>query len=470
MNKPLIVAGLGIVLVAGAAGVWLARQHADEPGHRHTLVRSATPAGQVYYTCPMHPQVRQDQPGNCPICGMALVRRQDAATPAAATAAGERKPLYWYDPMKPELHFDRPGKSPFMDMELVPKYSEAQYSEAQHPEAQDNGQAGVVQIDPRMAQNLGMRTAAVRSGSFWQRIDAVGSVAIDERRTVAVEARAAGWIERLEVRTVGERVRRGQVLAAIYAPELLAAQEEYALARRLGDAELIEAARSRLSLLGGSPSAGAPQRRVALTAPQDGVVTELLVREGEQVMPGKPLLRLADLSVVWINVEVPEAQAGWIAEGRPAAARLQSLPGQLFEGRVDYVYPILDPQTRTLRARLAFDNPRGEFKPGMFAEVALFGGPRRDVTLVPTEAVIRTGARSLVIVAEAAGRYRPVAVTLGPERDGETVVSSGLQPGQRVVVSGQFLIDSEASLLGLHQRLGGAPMDAGAGSDAGAMP
>lgn len=439
MNKKILIVA-AVVVVAASGGWWLAK---TETPHQHHLVRMTDEQGKAYWTCPMHPQVRQDHPGSCPICGMKLTKREDK--PADAPKAAERKPLYWYDPMKPDQHFDAPGKSPFMDMELVPKYAD---------EAAMGAEGGtVVSIDPRMAQNLGMRTAEVKTGSFWQRVDAVGSVAVDESRIAVVEARAAGWVERLDVRAVGDTVRAGQVIAGLYSPELLAAQEELALARKLNDATLIEAAQTRLKLLNAGTS-GRPQRQTLVTAPQSGVVTELMVRQGAQVTPGMPLLKLADLSKVWILVEVPEAQASWVGVGKPTEARLKSLPGEVFEGTVDYVYPLLDTQTRTLRARLAFDNADGAFRPGMFADVTVFGGAKHDVTLVPSEAVIRTGTRSVVLVVESEGRYRPVDVLLGPERQDEIVVTQGLEPGQQVVVSGQFLIDSEASLLGAYNRIG----------------
>lgn len=451
MNRKSLIVISAVVLAAGAGGWWYAQSMAP---HRHELTQMTDEQGKAYWTCPMHPQVRQDHPGSCPICGMKLTKREDH--PASPENGGampeERKPLYWYDPMKPEQHFDKPGKSPFMDMDLVPKYAEGGASA-------DGGT--VVSIDPRMAQNLGMRTAEVKTGSFWQRVDAVGSVVMDENRIVTVEARAAGWLERLDVRAVGDTVQRGQVVAGIYSPDLLAAQEELALAQKLGDATLIDAARTRLSLLGvGSGGKSGPQRRVAITAPQTGVVTELLVRQGGQVTPGMPLMKLADLSKVWVMVEVPEVQAAWVAAGKPAEARFKGLPGKIFKGKVDYVYPLLDTQTRTLRARLAFDNADGALKPGMYAEVTVFGGERSDVTLVPSEAVIRTGSRNVVLVAEGEGRYRPVEVTLGSERGEEIVILGGLESGQQVVVSGQFLIDSEASLLGAYNR-----MDSSKGSD-----
>ena len=445
MNKKTLILAAVVVIAGVGGGWWYAQSMAP---HRHQLTKVTDEAGKAYWTCPMHPQVRQDHPGNCPICGMKLTQREDQPTrPAADTGmTGERKPLYWYDPMKPDQHFDAPGKSPFMDMQLVAKYAD--------PAGGGMDGGTVVQIDPRMAQNLGMRTEAVKTGPFWQRVDTVGSVAVDENRIAVVEARAAGWVERLDVRAVGDTVRRGQIVAGVYAPDLLAAQEELALAQKLNDATLIEAARSRLKLLNASTT-GHPQRQTLITAPQAGVVTELMVRQGAQVTPGTPLMKLADLSKVWILVEVPEAQAAWVTVGKSAEAKLKGLPGKTFEGTVDYVYPLLDTQTRTLRARLAFDNVDGALKPGMYAAVTVFGGAKQDVTLVPSEAVIRTGTRSVVLVAEGKGRYRPVEVSLGAEREDQIVVLGGLEPGQQVVVSGQFLIDSEASLLGAYNRMGG---------------
>ncbi|MDB5969383.1 MAG: hypothetical protein JWQ90_1833 [Hydrocarboniphaga sp.] len=379
--------------------------------------------------------------------GWWLAKHHSPQAAAPSTAAADRKALYWYDPMKPDQHFDSPGKSPFMDMELVPKYAD---------ESASVSSSTIVTIDPRMAQNLGMRTAAVTAGPGSVGIEAVGSVMVDERRIVAIAARAAGWVEHLDVRSVGDVVQRGQVLAGVYSPDLLAAQEELVLAKKLDDPAMIEAARTRLSLLGIGENKNGAQRRVAISAPQSGVVTELLVREGMQVTPGMPLMKLADLSKIWIVVEIPEVQAASVTPGRAAQARLPSLPGRLFSGSVDYVYPLLDAQTRTLRARLAFDNADLALKPGMFAQVSLPGLDGAELTLVPSVAVIRTGTRNVVLVVESAGRYRPVEVTLGPEHDEQIVVISGLRPGQQVVTSGQFLIDSEASLLGAYQRMNAA--------------
>jgi Cu(I)/Ag(I) efflux system membrane fusion protein len=306
-----------------------------------------------------------------------------------------------------------------------------------------------------MVQNLGIRTAPVTRGTFARRVDATGAIGIDEHAVVVVEARAPGWVERLAVRAVGDPVTRGQVVAEIYAPELRAAAEELALAEALDDPALAEAARTRLDLLGAP--AGASGRRMPVVAPLTGVITELTIREGSQVGPGMPLAKIADLATVWLIAEVPEALGAWVAVGQRAEARVTGLPGRAFEGTVDYVYPLLDARARTLRVRLVIDNSHGTLRPGMYANVAIVGEVAHDVTLVPAEAVIRTGTRTVVMIAEARGRYRPVEVEIGAERDGEAVVLGGLATGDEVVVSGQFLIDSEASLAGAYRRLADEP-------------
>ncbi|MGE0387560.1 MAG: efflux RND transporter periplasmic adaptor subunit [Gammaproteobacteria bacterium] len=437
MNSRVILVLLAVAAAAGTTGWWVAGHRLT---HTHTLVEAVDAQGRVYYTCPMHPQVRQATPGTCPICGMKLVRREGGSGQTAAPASDKRTVLYWYDPMKPEVHFDKPGKSPFMDMALVPKYADAG--------------GATVEIDPRMVQNLGMRTAVVATIRAAARVDTAGTVAIDERRIVAVEPRVAGWVEHLAVRAVGDTVRRGDTLALIYAPDLLAAQEELALATKLGDRSLIDAARTRLDLLGAhAVGASPPQRRVPVLAPISGVVTELMVREGAQIAPGTPLMKLADLASVWVQAEVPEALAFGVTAGAPAQARLEAQPGRVREGTVDYVYPTLDARTRSVRARLAFANPDGALKPGMYAQVSILGVQTAQRTTVPAEAVIRTGTRAVVIVAEAKGRFRPVHVVPGRELAGQTEIIEGLRPGQRVVVSGQFLIDSEASLQGAYDRM-----------------
>jgi Cu(I)/Ag(I) efflux system membrane fusion protein len=381
-----------------------------------------------------------------------VVPQSSSANDGAANQ--DRRVLYWYDPMRPDVHFDKPGKSPFMDMQLVPKY------------ADDAGGAGSIEVDPRMVQSLGVRTAPVIRGSVSANVEAVGSVTVDETRIFAIESRAAGWVERLDVRAVGEPVRRGQTVAGVYSADLYAAQAELVLAAKSGDRALVDAARRRLGLLGMSSAQvdevlrrGEAMRQVAIASPANGVVIELNVREGQQVAPAMPLMRIADLSRVWVTVELPESQLGILQAGQKVTARLHALPGREFPGEVQYVYPRLESATRTASARIVFDNPRGELKPGMYAEVTL--AARTDKTaeatllLVPSEAVIRTGTRTVVIVAEANNRFRPASVEIGPESQGQTVILAGLEQGERVVVSGQFLIDSEANLRGALERLSG---------------
>lgn len=441
------IALLVLVVVAFAAGGWWLAT----PSHTHRLMSMTDAEGKVYYSCPMHPQVRQDSPGQCPICGMKLAKREEAGSAMSAENTGEKKPLYWYDPMVPSQRFDAPGKSPFMDMQLVPKYGD------------ETGGGVIVSIDPRMAQNLGMRTVKVTRIRLASGLEATGSVAADDRRIQSVVSRVAGFVERLDVRSVGEPVKRGQVIAGVYSPELYGAQQEFLLAQK-SDAMLAAASRERLKLLGMADfqinavaESGTAQRQVLITAPVSGIVTELNVREGGQTEPGMPLVRISDLSRVWVQVEIPESQASALRPGLRAEARLAGLPGRVFEGAVDYIYPSVDMTTRTLRARLTFDNPSLALKPGMYASVSLAikGGSERVV--VPSEAVIRTGERTVVMVAESAGRYRPAHVEIGLERNGETVILSGLEEGESVVVSGQFLIDSEASLLGAYQRMDAGP-------------
>lgn len=384
--------------------------------------------------------------------GKRSASHETVASAPTAAPAGERKPLYYHDPMFPLQKFDKPGKSPFMDMQLVPVYGD------EKPGA-DSG----VTVSARAQQNLGMRTALAEVVEFRQKMQAVGTVQADERRIARAEVRTAGWIEKLHVRALNDPVRAGQVLAEIYSPDLLAAQEEYLLARRMAQANaadepLARAARRRLELLGlpeaeirGLAQSGTASRRVPVLAPISGIVSELGVREGAMVQPGAPAFVLTDLSSVWIQVEVPEAQGASLKRGLRAEVTLPTLPGKTFEGRLDYVYPELNPQTRTLKARIALANPRLELKPGMFANVALISVARK-VLAVPSEALIYTGTRTVVVVMDD-DRFRAATVKAGAEMGDRTEIVEGLKPGERVVASGQFLIDSEASLKSTLDRL-----------------
>jgi Cu(I)/Ag(I) efflux system membrane fusion protein len=377
---------------------------------------------------------------------------QGARTEQAAPATGERRVLYWYDPMVPQQRFDKPGKSPFMDMELVPKY------------ADEADAGGTVRIAPQVTQNLGVRLATVEKGLLARGVEAVGTVRFDETRIHVVQSRVEGYVEQQPVRSLNQPVAKGALLLAITSPALIAGQHELLLASKAGDPALADAARQRLTLGGMSAdqvarveATGKVIERVALTAPEAGIVTELAARPGMTVMPGAPLMSVSGLGSVWVVADVPERDAATVSAGRRAEVRFAALPGRAFEGRVDYVYPEIEGSTRTLRARIPLANARGELRPGMLAQVSLGTADRRQRLLVPSEAVIATGRRSVVIVAAGDGQFAPAEVRTGAADGGRTEILAGLEAGQKVVVSGQFLIDSEASLTSALARLESQP-------------
>jgi membrane fusion protein, copper/silver efflux system len=377
----------------------------------------------------------------------------------AGPAAG-RKILYWHDPMAPGQKFDKPGKSPFMDMELVPVYADAA------------GDEGTVKISSRVVQNLGVRTAEVVKGSLARGMQVVGNVAYNERELVLVQARVGGFVEKLHVRAPLDPVRKGQALVEILAPDWVAAQEEYLTLRRMQAADmepLRAAARQRMMLVGMSEDAirllestGKVQTWTIYYAPASGVIAELGVREGMTVMPGATLFRINGLGSVWLNAEVPEAQAAGLRPGQPVEARAQANPGAVYTGRIQALLPQVSQVTRTVTARIELGNPGGRLSPGMFMTVDLASAQKKESLLVPSEAVIQTGTRSVVMLAVGEGKFQPVDVEVGSEANGQTEIRKGLEAGQRVVVSGQFLIDSEASLKGTATRMEDIPAPANA--------
>jgi Cu(I)/Ag(I) efflux system membrane fusion protein len=357
--------------------------------------------------------------------------------------------LFWYDPMRPDQHFDAPGKSPFMDMQLVPKYADDATNDAAN-----------VRISAEMAQNLGMRTAPVVRGGLANRIDASGRIEADERSLRQVSVRATGWVEVLNVRAQGDAVERGQVLAEVYSPALDGAQREFLLALESGESMLVDVARDKLLSLGFTDDdvgrlerTRHTTRRIDIRSPMHGYVMALMTREGAAVTPDAPLFELVAHDPLWVIVNLPESQSAAVATGSDVEVHAAAHPGRTFAGAVDYLYPELDMSTRTRRTRIVLANPNDALHPGMFVDVSLAAQSLGDELLVPSEAVIRTGHRDVVIVAAGEGTYRPAHVVLGAERDGKTVVLSGLNEGDRVVTSGQFLIDSEASLRGAYNRM-----------------
>ena len=363
-----------------------------------------------------------------------------------------KKIIYYHDPMVPGNKFDKPAKSPFMDMMLVPVYADS-----------EGGDASKVTASPRIQQTLGGRTAQVVEGMLSPQVAAVGSIAWNERDQVIVQARATGFVERLHVRATLDRVAKGQALAELYVPEWIAAQEEFLSVRRMQGTEmatLVDRARQRMRQAGMNEaqialveSTGQTQPRITLVAPISGVVTEVMAREGMTVMSGATLFRINGTGTVWANAEVPESQAALLRQGAKVMARSPAAPGATFDGKVQAILPEVNPTTRTLKARLELANPGARLVPGMFVQMQFMDMRGDKALLVPTEAVIQTGKRTVVMLAEDNGRFRPVDVEIGIETGGQTEVKRGLQAGQRVVVSSQFLIDSEASLKGVEARL-----------------
>jgi Cu(I)/Ag(I) efflux system membrane fusion protein len=364
-----------------------------------------------------------------------------------------REILHYHDPMMPGKKFDAPGKSPFMDMMLVPAYA-----------GSGGADAGTIKVSPRMQQNLGLRTGEVTEGPMAADVQAVGAIAWNERDLALVQARAMGYVEKVHVRATLDRVAKGQALFEIYVPDWVAAQEDYLSVRRMqgeGLATLLDASRQRMRQSGMNEvqialveSSGVVQARLTLTAPISGVLTELNAREGSTVMPGMLLARINGLSSVWAEAQVPESQAAQMRVGAKVVARSPALPGTTFEGQVQALLPEVNATTRTFKVRMALRNPGGQLVPGMFVQMALSGVGQAKTLFVPSEAVIRTGQRVVVMTAEADGSFRPVEVETGLEAGGQTEIRRGLQAGQKVVLSGQFLIDSEASLKGFEASTG----------------
>ncbi len=373
-------------------------------------------------------------------------RPADASAPAqGAGPAG--KPLYWYDPMVPSQHFDKPGKSPFMDMQMVPKYG-----------GEGGGDAPEVRIDPATSQTLGMRIVAVRRGDLASSLTAAGTIDFNQREIAVVQARAAGFVQRVYGRAPGDVIGAGAPLADLLVPEWGGAQAEFLAVRRTGNAALAQAARQRLLLLGmpaGTVAeverSGRPHNVITISTPTGGLIKTLDVRSGMTMAAGQTLAEINGLGTVWLNAAVPEAIAGPIKPGQTVQASLTAFPGQTISGRVTAILPETQAESHTLTVRIELPNRGGRLRPGMFATVS-FGGSARPALLVPSEALIHTGTRTLVMLALDKGRYQPAEVRTGREAGDSTEILAGLSEGERIIASGQFLIDSEASLSGIEAR------------------
>ena len=372
-----------------------------------------------------------------------------AATATATTKPVPRKVLYWYDPMVPQQHFDHPGLSP-MGMQMVPKYASAGGS----------GAKNIVRINPTEVQNLGMRTAIVKVAPLSDTLQVPGTVAWDQDLAVTVSARTNATLENLYVRAPFTVVKAGQPLAQILAPEWSAAAAQYFALQgaqsRMGQ-DLRAAALERLHVLGMDTATIRSLRSgsgtITLRAPVSGVVSKLDVQQGQQIGQGSPILSINGLDKVWVDAAIPQAQVGGIAAGTPITATVTALPGEIFHGKVEELLPEVGTATRTQRARIVLANPKHDLAPGLFATLRMTGTPGAPHPLVPTEAVISTGPDTRVIEALGDGEFKPVLVKTGRSANGMTAILTGLHGGERVVTSGQFLIDSEASLSGALQRM-----------------
>jgi len=401
------------------------------------------PGEKMLYTCSMHPQVVQDHPGNCPICGMKLVpvRKNEASTSKDRQSSGNRKIRYYKSTMLLGEISQTPRKDS-MGMDMVPVY-----------EGEEKSQT--INVDPVTVQKMGVRTAPVVKGPLRRVIRTVGAIDYNETALADVTTKFKGWIENLYVDSTGKQVRKGEPLFDIYSPELYTAQNEYVLALNQGGAGgLRSSARQKLKLFDISEDQIAelektrqPQRTLRVNAPIDGIVVEKMAVKGQMVDAGMKLYRLADLSIVWVQSQIYEQDLALLKLGQEAEVSLSYLPDRKFRGRITYIYPTVDEKTRTAKVRMEFHNPGLFLKPGMFATVEIQAELEPEALLVPDTAVLRSGDKNTVFVALDGGKFEPRTVTLGARSEGDQIqVLSGLNEGERVVTSGQFMLDSESQL------------------------
>ncbi|MFQ3235869.1 MAG: Cu(I)/Ag(I) efflux system membrane fusion protein [Paraglaciecola sp.] len=380
--------------------------------------------------------------GSVVTAGIYTYQTDGAQSKSSAVSAQNDKPIYWVAPMDANFRRDQPGKSP-MGMDLVAVYP---------TDNSDMGQ-GTVRISPDVVNNLGVRTAKVVQQAMHISINTVGYVQYNEDNLVHIHPRVEGWVETLYVKAAGEKVTQNQVLYALYSPQLVNAQDEYLLARRRKNDDLLNAAQARLLALQMPQEAidqlkrsQKVQQTVQFRAPQSGVVDNLAIREGFYVKPGTTLMSIGGLDEVWVEAEIFERQASQVRKDLPVTMTLGYLPGKSWQGKVDYIYPTLNPTTRTVRVRLRFANQDRLLKPNMFAQVTIHSDLNEKSLLVPRESVIRTGKQDRVVMALGQGKFKSVEVQLGQVSGNYAQILSGLHEGDEIVTSAQFLLDSESSI------------------------
>ncbi len=379
--------------------------------------------------------------------GVLIAQQMEGGADVAANGGGEREILYWYDPMVPNERYPGPGKSS-MNMDTIPKYAD---------EGGTSATPGV-RIDPALTQNLGVRYATARRGDLEGDLSATAVVNYNERDIAMVQSRADGFVQRVYDRAPGDVIAAGAPLVDLLIPSWGGAQTEYLAVRRTGNTPLIQAARQRLVLMGMSESliasierSGRVRNTITIPTPTGGVIKTLGVRAGMSVTQGMTLAEVNGLSTVWLVAAIPEALASRLRVGQSVEVALAAFPGERFSGRLTAMLPELVGDSRTVTGRIEMANRGGRLRPGMFGQIT-FGGGSTPALLVPTEAVIRTGERDIVMLALPEGRYQPALVRIGREAGGQTEILAGLREGERIVASGQFLIDSEANLSGVPAR------------------
>lgn len=425
----------------------------------------AEEAAAMKYTCPMHPQIISDTPGKCPICGMDLVpiagleHKQEMSAPAQVEAKtpqaqSDRKVLYWYDPMRPEQRFDKPGKSPFMDMELVPKYADKSGSA-------DAGGKPVVSISAENIQKMGVRTEKVVKSEFGGSVRATGIVMENERTRHDLFSQVEGRVEDLKYSAEGDRVKKGEVFYTLVSPELTALQNDYIAALSGGLKEMASAARKRMKLLGVDEltldtltKTRKPFDNVPFHIPADGVLAKLVIKNGYYLKAGDEVARIQDLSTVWIEAAVPEQDLALIKEKQNAKVRFSGNP-QGYEAMVDYIYPTINADARTGKVRLIVENKDGNLKPAGYVTVEFATATTAERVTVPSEAILRSSTGNHVIVALGDGKFQSRDVQTGAASADKIEILSGLKEGEDIVISAQFLIDSESSLRESLQKLSG---------------
>lgn len=447
MNNPqrLLLVAAVVLLLGLVGGYWIAQLiDAQSPamgdGERQVL----------FYRNPMNPAITSPVPAKDEM-GM------DYIPVYAEDEKKERKALFYRNPMNPAITSPVPAKDE-MGMDYIPVYADGEAG----------GEApGTVKIDPTMVQNIGVRTAKAEKKVLSRHIRTIGRIDYDEEKLAKLYPKTDGWIEKLYINKTGEGVKENSILLELYSPQLVASQDEYLLALknretlkaspfeeiRAGAESLVESAHERLVLLDVPAhqikeleETRSVRKTLHIHSPFTGVVTHIGAREGQYITPQTELYRIADLSRVWVYVDVYEDDLAWVRKGDMADMQLAALPGRTLKGRVATIYPYLEAKTRTVRVRLEFRNPDGALKPDMYANIVLHASRQVDAVVVPTEAVVRSGAREIVFVVQGPGKYAPREVKLGVAASGKTQIMKGVKPGEEVVVSAQFLIDSESKL------------------------